>query len=89
MTAKTNRLEVRVAPQSREQISLAAEEVNESISDFVRNAALERADKILALSNATSMPAEQFDALIRSLDQADAAPNLAEIAKEPRRFSPQ
>ncbi|MGH3959881.1 DUF1778 domain-containing protein [Mycobacterium sp.] len=89
MTAKTNRLEVRVAPQSREQISLAAEEVNESISDFVRNAALERADKILALSNATSMPAEQFDALIRSLDQADAAPNLAKIAKEPRRFSPQ
>lgn len=86
-TTKTDRVELRVARQSHEQISAAAEKVNETISEFIRNAALDRADKILALSSRTLMPAEQFDALISSLDVADEAPNLARVAAEPRRFA--
>lgn len=88
-TTKTDRLEVRVTPLSRAHISDAAEKVNESVSDFIRNAALDRADKILALSSRTLMPAEQFDALIKSLDVPDEAPNLAKLAAEPRRFARQ
>ena len=89
MSPKTDRLEVRVTPQHREQICIAAGEVSESISDFVRTAALERADKIRALSSRTVMSADQFDSLIRSLDTPDEAPNLAKAATEPRRFSRQ
>jgi hypothetical protein len=32
------------------------------------------------------MPAEQFDLLISSLDEADEAPLLTDIANRPRRF---
>lgn len=88
-TTKTERIEIRVAAQMHDQILAAAEMVNETTSEFMRNAALDRADKILALSSRTLMPAEQFDALIESLDIADEAPNLAELAAEPRRFSRQ
>lgn len=88
-TTKTERIEIRVAAQLHDQILAAAEMVNETTSEFMRNAALDRADKILALSSRTLMPAEQFDALIESLDIADEAPNLAELAAEPRRFSRQ
>ncbi|TQF74864.1 DUF1778 domain-containing protein [Rhodococcus spelaei] len=89
MTTKTERVELRVAPQSHEQIQAAAERVNESTSEFVRNAALDRADRVLALSSRTLMPAEQFDALIHALDVADDAPNLEKLAAEPRRFARQ
>jgi uncharacterized protein (DUF1778 family) len=89
MSPKTDRFEVRVTSQNREQIRSAAETVSESTSDFIRNAALERADKILALSSRTLMPADQFDALIQSLDTPDDAPDLTQLAAEPRRFSRQ
>ena len=88
-TIKTERVEVRVAPQTHEQISAAAQTVNETTSEFMRNAALDRADKILALSSRTLMPAEQFDAMIQALDTPDHAPNLEKLAAKPRRFSRQ
>lgn len=87
MSAKTDRVEVRVAPQTHEQISAAAEKVNESVSEFMRNAALDRADRVLALSGRTLMPAQQFDAMLRSLDEPDQAPHLERLATQPRRFS--
>lgn len=87
MPGKTDRLELRMAPRHREQISAAADEVDESVSDFVRKAALDRAETVLATSRQTWMPAEQFDALIRSLDEPDEAPSLKKVADEPRRFT--
>lgn len=84
---KTDRVEVRIAHSTHEQISAAAQEVNETTSEFMRNAALDRADKILALSSRTLMPAEQFDAMIQALDTPDDAPNLEKLAAQPRRFS--
>ena len=88
-TTKTERVEVRVARQTHDQIRAAAEKVNETPSEFMRNAALDRADKILALASRTLMPAEEFDALIQALDMADDAPNLEKVAAQPRRFARQ
>jgi uncharacterized protein (DUF1778 family) len=85
-TTKTERVEVRIARQTHDQIRAAAEKVNETTSEFMRIAALDRAEKILALSSRTLMPAEQFDALISALDMADDAPNLEKLASQPRRF---
>lgn len=85
-TTKTDRVEVRIARSSHEQISAAAQKVNETTSEFMRNAALDRADKILALASRTLMPAEQFDAMIQALDTPDDAPNLEKLAAQPRRF---
>lgn len=88
-TPKADRLEVRVSRQTHERINEAAEKVNETTSQFMRNAALDRADKILALSSRTLMSSEQFDAMITSLDTPDHAPNFEKLAAKPRLFSRQ
>ena len=48
---------------------------------------LAAADVVLARADTTLMPAEQFDALMSSLEVPDEAPTLLEAASPPRRFS--
>lgn len=86
MAVKTRRLESRVDPETDELITRAAELMQESVSGFVVRAARAEADRVLARGDVTAMPAEQFDSLIGSLDQADHAPTLAKAAARPRRF---
>ena len=86
MSAKTQRFEIRLAEEGRNQIEEAAGAVGETLTEFVRNAAIQRADHVLALSSRTLMSAEQFDAMIKSLDVADEAPELAELAARTRRY---
>ncbi|MFQ6226822.1 DUF1778 domain-containing protein [Nocardia sp. NPDC002869] len=86
MTTKTERFELRLDEERRNQIEAAADAVQEKPSEFIRNAAYERADRILALSSRTLMPAEQFDAMMESLDTPDYAPGLAKAAAKPRIF---
>ncbi|MGW4842267.1 type II toxin-antitoxin system TacA family antitoxin [Nocardia brasiliensis] len=86
MSPKTERFEIRLAEDGREQIEAAAGAVGETLTEFVRNAAIQRADQVLALSSRTMMSAEQFDAMIRSLDIADDAPELAKAVSRGRRF---
>ncbi|NNH75902.1 DUF1778 domain-containing protein [Nocardia uniformis] len=87
MSIKSDRFEFRLAEERRSQIQAAAGVVGETEAEFVRNAAIQRADRILALSSRTFMPAEQFDAMIASLDIPDEAPALAAAAAKPRRFT--
>ncbi|MGF6885394.1 uncharacterized protein (DUF1778 family) [Nocardia sp. GAS34] len=86
MSSKTERFEMRLTEEGRKQIAAAAGAVGETLTEFVRNAAIQRADQALALSSRALMPAEQFDAMIRSLDIADDAPELAKAVARGRRF---
>jgi uncharacterized protein (DUF1778 family) len=86
MPAKTRRMEARVDPETDELIARAAELTHESVSSFVVRAARAEADRVLARTDVTVMPADQFDALIEALDQPDVAPTLARAAARPRRF---
>ncbi|TDV40125.1 DUF1778 domain-containing protein [Actinophytocola oryzae] len=86
MSTKNERLEMRVSKTDRELIEDAAEKLHENVSDFTRTAALRRAEKVLGRANSTLMPAEQFDALLESLDIADDAPALKRAFERPRRF---
>ena len=86
MSTKPERFEIRLATEGRSQIEEAAQAVGETVTEFVRNAAVQRADRIVALSSRTRMPAEQFDAMLESLDIADEAPVLAQLASRPRRY---
>ncbi|MQY18136.1 type II toxin-antitoxin system TacA family antitoxin [Nocardia macrotermitis] len=86
MSTKTERFEIRLAEEGRNQIEEAAGTVGESLTEFVRNAAIQRADRVLALSSRTLMPAEQFDAMIESLDVADDAPAMTRLAERARRY---
>ncbi len=83
---KTARKEVRLSPQDEADIDEAARILSQSPSAFMVNQSAEAARRIIARADVTLMPAEQFDALLKSLDEPDAAPNLARLAEQPRRF---
>lgn len=52
---------------------------------FVLDAVATAAERVLAEPDQTMMPADQFDALIASLDTPDQAPKLAQVAAKQRR----
>lgn len=77
MPGKSERLEMRISTSDRELIEDAARAVGEAASEFARSAAVTRARQVLARAEITLMPAEQFDGLLRSLDEPDEAARLA------------
>ena len=83
---KSKRSEFRADEQTLERIQRAANAVHEPASEFVRKAALARAEEVLRQDLVTLMPVEQFDALMSSLNVADPAPRLAEAARKPAVF---
>jgi len=76
-TNASTRFEFRVRPEAKQQIEHAASLVHESVSDFVRAAAEQRADEVLLDYHVvTVVPADFFDRLLSALDeppQANAA----------------
>lgn len=83
MTA-TARLEVRIRPESKARITLAADLVNVPVSDFVRSAAEDRAEQILREHESqTRVPAAFFDDLLAALD--DSARPSAALRRAARR----
>jgi uncharacterized protein (DUF1778 family) len=87
MVTKTRRIEMRADPQSEAKIAEAARLSGQSMSAFVLNAATVAADQIIARVDHVVMPADQFDAIMESLDTPDEAPNLARAASRKRRFT--
>jgi uncharacterized protein (DUF1778 family) len=83
---KTRRLEVRADEATVERIQKAAIAVHEPASEFVRKAAVQRAEDVLRQEVVTEMDAEQFDMLMASLDRAGGAPRLAAAAHKPAVF---
>ncbi|HWD02261.1 MAG TPA: DUF1778 domain-containing protein [Amycolatopsis sp.] len=86
MATKDERLEMRVSKADRTLIEDAADRLHQSVSDFTRNAVIDRARNILARAEITIMPASQFDELFASLDVADSAPALERAFAKERRF---
>jgi uncharacterized protein (DUF1778 family) len=84
--AKTQRIEMRADAESEDRINRAAAIERVSVSAFILDAATAAADRVLARTDTTAMPADQFDALIAALDVADEAPQLARVAGRGRRF---
>jgi len=85
MAAKAERLEARLTSAQRKQIEQAASLAGESISSFVVLAALDRADVLVREQASTVVPASYFDQLVRSLDDAEQAPRLAQAAAQAKR----
>lgn len=85
MATKTRRIEMRADEETDHRITLAAQMTHQSVSSFVLGAARVEADRLLAAQD-TTMPAEQFDALIASLDHPDPAPALSRLGSQPAAF---
>jgi uncharacterized protein (DUF1778 family) len=81
VAVKTKRIELRAEQATLDRIQRAANLVHEQTSEFVRKAAMQRAEDILRQELITAMEPEQFDNLMSSLDAADDAPRLAAAAQ--------
>jgi uncharacterized protein (DUF1778 family) len=69
-TSASTRFEFRLRPQAKKRIEHAAKLVDESASDFVREAAERSADEVLLEHDAvTIVPAEFFDQLLSALEE--------------------
>ncbi len=86
MATRTKRIEMRADAISEERISRAARAQDLSVSAFVLGAAMREAEHVLGRADHTLMPADQFDALIGSLDHDDGAPHLQQAAEAERRY---
>lgn len=82
MAAKTKRIEIRAEEAMLDRIQQAANLVHEQTSEFVRKAAMQRAEDILRQNLLTAMEPDHFDKLMSSLEVADAAPRLAAAARK-------
>jgi uncharacterized protein (DUF1778 family) len=86
MPARTQRLEARVSPEEAAIIRRAAALENVSASAFVVSSAVEQAEEVIASRQATAVPPDFFDRLLRSLEKPGVVvPALARAAKRRRK----
>ncbi len=85
MAVKSDRIEARVSPDERDRIERAAANAGLSVSAFMVNAAVERADEIIFEATSTTVPADYFDKLLVALDKPQLAARLAKVARRARR----
>lgn len=84
--AKSERIEIRTELERKTRLEAAAAVAEESVSQFVLDAAIEKADQILGPGPVDLWPAHQFDALLAALDEpARTLPKLAQVHARERR----
>lgn len=84
---KSQRIEARVTEDDARVIARAATLLNASVSSFVVDAALEKAETVVARADRTIMPAAQFEEMISALDDPTPVPELVTLINRPRRIT--
>jgi uncharacterized protein (DUF1778 family) len=82
VAVKSDRLEARDSPEQRARLELAATIAGTSVSAFVVDAALERAEEVVAGQMSTNVPADYFDRLLSAIDEPELAPTLTKVARQ-------
>ena len=65
---RSEKLDLRLTPQAKQRLFAAAEAQNRTVSEFVLQSALERADEALADRRLFLMPEDSWDAFMAALD---------------------
>lgn len=84
---KNQRIEAWVTEDDAHVIARAAALLNASISSFVGDAALVKAETVLGRADRTIMPAAQFGEMIAALDDPTPVPELVALINRPRQSS--
>jgi uncharacterized protein (DUF1778 family) len=85
--ARSEKLDLRLTPQAKRRLYAAAQLEQRSVSDFVLQSALARADEALADQRVFSLNAEQWVKLQDMLDAPTRElPRLKRLLKEPSLF---
>lgn len=67
--ARTERIELRAEPELEQRIRYAAKLAGQSLTDFMLDAASERAEAVITSAQVTVVPSDFFDALWEALDE--------------------
>ena len=83
-TNRTEKLDLRLTAQAKRALQSAAEATHKTLSDFVLESALARADSVLAERQVFRVDAERWSAFLAALDAPPKArPRLARLLNEP------
>ena len=85
--ARSEKLDLRLTPSAKRALQVAARASRRSVSEFVLESALARADETLPDRQRFGLNAEQWAAFQAALDApAQPAPRLAKLLQEPSVF---
>jgi uncharacterized protein (DUF1778 family) len=85
--ARTEKLDLRLTPETKELLFVAASSVHRSVSDFVLHSALERAHETLAMRTFFGLGAEKWQEFMTALDAPPRSlPRLERLFREPSVF---
>ncbi len=88
-TARSEKLDLRLTPEAKRRITAAAEAQQRSVTDFVLQSALERADEVLADKRVWVLDAEQWERFQAALDAPPRdLPRLRKLLNTPGPFDP-
>ncbi len=83
-TNRTQKLDLRLTVQAKRALQSAAEASHKTLSDFVLESALARADSVLAERQVFRLDAEKWGAFLAALDAPPKRrPRLAKLLSEP------
>jgi uncharacterized protein (DUF1778 family) len=83
-TNRTAKLDLRLTPRAKRALQSAAEASQKTLSDFVLESALARADRVLAERQIFRLDAKKWAAFMAALDAPPKPrPRLARLLNEP------
>lgn len=82
-STRTEKLDLRLSPEAKERLFAAAATARRSVSDFVLESALARADETLADRTRFGLDAERWEQFLKALDApAREVPRLEKLMRE-------
>jgi uncharacterized protein (DUF1778 family) len=88
-TTRSEKLDLRLSPDAKQKLYRAAAAENRSVSDFVLESALSRADETLVERRYFGLDAERWEAFMTALDAPPRKhPRLERLLTEPSIFDP-
>jgi len=86
---RTEKLDLRLTPEAKSVLYAAAHAAQRTVSEFVLESALERADETLAERRHFGLNAESWTAFMEALDAPPRSnPRLRRLLREPSIFDP-
>jgi uncharacterized protein (DUF1778 family) len=83
-TKRTEKLDLRLTPSAKRALQRAAQATHKTVSDFVLESALTRADSVLADRQVFRLDARRWKAFMDALDAPRRPrPRLAKLLSEP------
>ena len=86
---RSEKLDLRLTPAAKRALTAAARAERRSVSDFVLDTALARAEETLALRQRFGLDAQQWEAFWQALDaEPRELPAVAQLFNQPSVFEP-